>query len=84
MATITIRNLAEEVKRQLRVRGARNGRSMEAEARAILSQAVFALPVDPNLAPQPRDEAGPFDDLVGLWRGRLSTAELMTLTRGDD
>jgi plasmid stability protein len=33
MATITIRNLDENVKRALQVRAALNGRSMEAEAR---------------------------------------------------
>jgi len=32
MATITIRNLDEKVKRKLQVRAALNGRSMEAEA----------------------------------------------------
>jgi plasmid stability protein len=37
MATITIRNLDEKVKRKLQVRAAQNGRSMEAEARAVLS-----------------------------------------------
>ena len=38
MATITIRNLDETVKRKLQVRAALNGRSMEAEAREVLSQ----------------------------------------------
>jgi plasmid stability protein len=37
MATITIRNLDEKVKRRLQVRAALNGRSMEAEAREVLS-----------------------------------------------
>lgn len=38
MATITIRNLDESVKRKLQVRAALNGRSMEAEVREVLSQ----------------------------------------------
>jgi plasmid stability protein len=38
MATITIRNLDETVKRDLQVRAAINGRSMEAEVRALLSE----------------------------------------------
>jgi plasmid stability protein len=38
MATITIRNLDESVKRRLQVRAALNGRSMEAEARELLSE----------------------------------------------
>jgi plasmid stability protein len=37
MATITIRNLDDQVKRELQVRAALNGRSMEAEARETLS-----------------------------------------------
>lgn len=37
MATITIRNLDEKVKRALQVRAAQNGRSMEAEVRDLLS-----------------------------------------------
>ena len=36
MATLTVRNLDDEIKARLRVRAAGNGRSMEAEARAIL------------------------------------------------
>ena len=40
MASITIRNLDDEVKTRLRVRAANNGRSMEAEARLILGAAV--------------------------------------------
>lgn len=45
MATLVIRDLDEAVKARLRVRAARNGRSMEAEARAILGAAV-AEPVE--------------------------------------
>ena len=40
MSTLTIRNVEPAVKEQLRVRAARNGRSMEAELRAILAEAV--------------------------------------------
>ena len=40
MASITIRNLDDEVKRRLRVRAAEHGRSMEEEARDILRQVV--------------------------------------------
>ena len=42
MASITIRNLDDDVKTRLRVRAAGNGRSMEAEARLILRDAVGA------------------------------------------
>lgn len=40
MAAVSIRGLDEEVKRRLRVRAARHGVSMEAEIRAILTDAV--------------------------------------------
>ena len=40
MASITIRNLDDDVKTRLRVRAAGNGRSMEEEARTILRDAV--------------------------------------------
>ena len=39
MASITIRNLDDDVKTRLRVRAASNGRSMEEEARLILRDA---------------------------------------------
>ncbi len=42
MASITIRNLDDDVKTGLRVRAAGNGRSMEEEARLILGDAVGA------------------------------------------
>lgn len=38
MASITIRNLDDEVKKRLRKQAAENGRSLEAEARDILSR----------------------------------------------
>lgn len=40
MASITIRNLDDDLKAELRVRAARNGRSMEEEARVILREAL--------------------------------------------
>ena len=40
MATLTIRDLDEELRAQLRVRAARHGRSMESEVRAILREAL--------------------------------------------
>lgn len=39
MATLNIRNLPEEIHQKLRIRAAKSGRSMEAEARAILTNA---------------------------------------------
>ncbi len=40
MAAVSVRDLDDDVKERLRVRAARNGRSMEAEIRAILVSAV--------------------------------------------
>ena len=42
MATLTIRNLDERTKAQLRIQAARHGRSMEEEARTILRSAIEA------------------------------------------
>lgn len=42
MATLTIRNLPDDVRERLRMRAARAGRSMEAEVRAILTEASVA------------------------------------------
>lgn len=40
MATLTIRNLPDEVRDRLRVRAAQKGRSMEAEARELIGRAL--------------------------------------------
>lgn len=40
MATVTVRNLADEVHRALKVRAAQHGRSTEAEIREILEEAA--------------------------------------------
>ena len=50
MASITIRNLDDEVKTRLRVRAAEHHRSMEQEARVILREAVERKPSTRNLA----------------------------------
>ncbi len=51
MATLTIRKVDPEVQKRLRVRAAENGRSMEAELRQILKDAVGA-------SPAPKAESG--------------------------
>lgn len=48
MATLTVRDLDDSVRDRLRVQAAQHGRSMEAEARAILTEAV-ASPVERSL-----------------------------------
>lgn len=47
MAAVSVRDLDEAVRERLRVRAAQHGRSMEAEIRAILTDAVTA-PTDPR------------------------------------
>jgi antitoxin FitA len=59
VAALSIRNLDEKVKRGRQVRAARHGRSMEAEARAILTEAVG----------DPADTAGLFTELLDRFGG---------------
>ena len=77
-ATLTIRNLDEAVKQKLRVQAAQHGRSMEAEARAILTRDVL---------PSAEKVSGPakknFSHLVGIWKDRMSTDEVLQITRGE-
>jgi plasmid stability protein len=49
MATLTIRDLDDELRTRLRVRAARHGRSMEAEVRAILGEALAKPPASDRL-----------------------------------
>lgn len=60
MASLTVRGLDDETKLRLRVRAARHGRSMEAEVRAILED---ALPAEP-----------PTDGLGSRIHGRFAAA----------
>jgi len=59
MASITIRNLDDDVKKRLRVRAAENHRSMEEEARLILRDAVGRKPGAQNLAAAIRARIAP-------------------------
>jgi antitoxin FitA len=65
MAALSIRNLDELVKQRLQSRAARHGRSMEAEARAILTEAVQ----------EPADSAGLFTALLDRF-GELGGIDL--------
>jgi plasmid stability protein len=48
MASITIRRLPENTKRRLRIRAARNGRSMEQEARELLEAGLARTESEPE------------------------------------
>ncbi len=61
MASITIRNLDAKVKSKLRVRAAEHGRSMEAEAREILTRSLNpAAEKEGNLWERIRRQVEPF------------------------
>jgi len=72
MAALSIRNLDESVKRRLQTRAARHGRSMEAEARAILTEAVC----------EPADSAGLFTALLERF-GMLGGVDLSLPDRAE-
>jgi plasmid stability protein len=59
MASITIRNIEDDLKRRLRVRAAEHSRSMEEEAREILRQAVGETKPPRNLAAAIRARVAP-------------------------
>jgi len=63
MASLTIRNLEDEVKHRLRRQAAENGRSLEAEVRQILNRSV-------NLQEPPRSKTG-----LDLFRGIRAVVE---------
>lgn len=59
MATVTVRNLDDEVRRLLRIRAAVNNRSMEAEIRHILTAATTQVPAASVLEIVSAPEAAP-------------------------
>ena len=59
MASITIRNLEDDIKRRLRIRAAEHGRSMEEEARDILRHVVTEPAPPRNLAAAIRSRLAP-------------------------
>ena len=81
--TLTIRNLEAPVKQKLRLQAASHGRSMEAEAREILTKAVTTPASGEVLASEPARERikSVCESVRGIWKGRMTTDELMALTR---
>ena len=59
MASITIRNLEDDLKRRLRIRAAEHGRSMEEEAREIIRHVVTEPTTPRNLAASIRARMAP-------------------------
>lgn len=64
MASLTVRNLDDDVKRKLRVRAANNGRSMEAEVRFILTDAIKDDSSEYGLGTAIRELFAPYGDVV--------------------
>jgi len=61
VATLTIRNIDAPLKERLRIRAARNGRSMEAELRQIVREALSSdRKPEPNIAEAIRRRFLPF------------------------
>jgi antitoxin FitA len=84
--TLTIRNLDETVKQKLRMMGAAQGRSMEAQAREMLTMLVSGQTSANVLpAPSPREQMQTACAAVrGIWSGRGTTDEMMRDLRGED
>lgn len=70
MASITIRKLDDQVKLKLRIRAAEHGRSMEEEAREILSSAIGGKQVSQK-------------NLYGAMRARLKNAGIKGINLPD-
>ncbi|MCC5838837.1 MAG: hypothetical protein JJT96_01835 [Opitutales bacterium] len=87
-STLTIRNLDESIKQKLRMRAASRQRSMEAEAREILSASLAGEPSafpDADAAVAARRRR--IEEVVGVWKERYagkSTDVIMRELRGDD
>lgn len=75
MASLHVRNVDDEIVRKLKERAARNGRSAEAEHRAILSEMLGS-------------ERPDFDELAArlreLTKGRVHTPSEILLREGRD
>lgn len=77
MASLTIRNLDAAIKERLRMRAAQNSRSMEAELRAIITEAVETptRPPELNLAEAIRRRFAPFGGIELALPPRQPTRE---------
>ena len=75
MASLTIRNLDDDLKVNLRLQAARHGCSMEQEAREILRQAVMPVANGPGFAERIRQRfAGLEADDLPIPNRRLARA----------
>ncbi len=79
MSTLTVRNLDDGLKARLRVRAAENGRSMEAEARAILRSTLIG-----NVGANDRLGSRIHERFAGLRADRLELPARTELPRAAD
>jgi len=94
MATLTIRNLSDRVRDRLRVRAAKRGLSMEAEARNILAQAADTIgdrkpalsvaELQQWIATNRKKPRGDKNDSMSLIRDRRREAILDVINVGED
>ncbi|BBP63146.1 plasmid stabilization protein [Pseudomonas sp. Cab53] len=63
MASITIRNLDDQIKEQLRIAAAHNGHSMEEEARLILGRALAKVSAEGGLGSRIRKRFSALGDV---------------------
>ena len=84
---MTIRNLAEPIKRKLRLRAASHGRSMEAEVRDILAGILGEETRSPESVSKIAARRKRIEGVMGIWKerdGSKSTEEIMNELRGED
>jgi plasmid stability protein len=81
MATLTVRNLNDDVVRRLRIRAAEHGRSAEAEHREILQTVLLGHEKTPTRQ-QTADRLAEFRRRTG-GRGSLAAAELIAQSRAE-
>lgn len=80
MATLTVRNLDDELVRRLRLRAAENGRSAEAEHRAILRDVLLGAAPEPAARQEAAARLAAFRQRTA-GRGGADSAALLTESR---
>lgn len=80
MASLSIRDLDDDVRERLRVRAAQHGRSMEAEIRAILVEAVTAPNDGGSFLSMLHDRIGALGGVELAVPARTASARVVDLT----
>ncbi|MCW1925945.1 hypothetical protein OKA05_25525 [Luteolibacter arcticus] len=83
--TLTIHNLDKGVEEKLRIRAALHQRSMEAEAKEILTRSVAEDdPLVSTLTSAQERMRTAIESVRGIWTDRGTTSEWMQASRADD